>query len=299
MAAKRRRLNIVVILVVAISLSVVLLAPSPVSPATVYVVGAEAPLQIQDYSAVPQPVVEDAARLAAELFGNDQKKQQKFTGQLLATYLAAKDKDVVVIFNSGGWGWSSILASPYGLDFVAGIESALADLGYTSLMLDHYRTGSNINGLVSELLFAVDKYPAKPIDLASRIEFLTRHLPGIKVIITGMSNGASICEDAMLILGDNQQVYSIQLGPPFWNGSTISDRALVLRSNGIVDDTFSQGDIITIISINVEAMLGISQEDPGNILLYIGAPGHDYRWQHPAVRSQIIDFLEGMAAKEQ
>lgn len=299
MAAKRRRLNIVVILVVAISLSVVLLAPSPVSPATVYVVGAEAPLQIQDYSAVPQPVVEDAARLAAELFGNDQKKQQKFTGQLLATYLAAKDKDVVVIFNSGGWGWSSILASPYGLDFVAGIESALADLGYTSLMLDHYRTGSNINGLVSELLFAVDKYPAKAIDLASRIEFLTRHLPGIKVIITGMSNGASICEDAMLILGDNQQVYSIQLGPPFWNGSTISDRALVLRSNGIVDDTFSQGDIITIISINVEAMLGISQEDPGNILLYIGAPGHDYRWQHPAVRSQIIDFLEGMAAKEQ
>lgn len=299
MAAKRRRLNIVVILVVAISLSVVLLAPSPVSPATVYVVGAEAPLQIQDYSAVPQSVVEDAGRLAAELFGNDQKKQQKFTGQLLATYVAAKDKDVVVIFNSGGWGWSSILASPYGLDFVAGIESALADLGYTSLMLDHYRTGSNINGLVSELLFAVDKYPAKPIDLASRIEFLTRHLPGIKVIITGMSNGASICEDAMLILGDNQQVYSIQLGPPFWNGSTISDRALVLRSNGIVDDTFSQGDIITIISINVEAMLGISQEDPGNILLYIGAPGHDYRWQHPAVRSQIIDFLEGMAAKEQ
>jgi pimeloyl-ACP methyl ester carboxylesterase len=299
MAAKRRRLKIVVILVVAISLAAVLLAPSPVSPATVYVVGAEAPLQIQDYSAVPQPVVEDAGRLAAELFVDDQNKQQKFTGQLLATYVAARDKDVVVIFNSGGWGWSSVLDSPYGSDFVAGIESALADLGYASLMLDHYRTGNNINGLVSELLFAVDKYPSKAIDLASRIEFLTRHLPGIKVIVTGMSNGASICEDAMLILRDNQQVYSIQLGPPFWNGSTISDRALVLRSNGIVDDTFSQGDIITIISINVETMLGISQEDPGNILLYIGAPGHDYRWQHPAVRSQIIDFLEGMASKEQ
>lgn len=299
MAAKRRRLKIVVILVVAISLAAVLLAPSSVSPATVYVVGAEVPLQIQDYSAVPQPVVEDAGRLAAELFGNDQKKQQKFTGQLLATYVAARDKDVVVIFNSGGWGWSSILDAPYGLDFVAGIESALADLGYASLMLDHYRTGSNIHGLVSELLFAVDKYPSKPIDLASRIEFLTRHLPGIKVIITGMSNGASICEDAMLILRDNQQVYSIQLGPPFWNDSTILDRALVLRSNGIVGDTFSQGDITTIISINVEAMLGISQDDPGNILLYIGAPGHDYRWQHPEVRSQITAFLEGMGAKEQ
>jgi len=114
-----------------------------------------------------------------------------------------------------------------------------------------------------------------------------------------MSNGASICEDVMLILKDNQQVYSIQLGPPFWNGSTISNRALVLRSNGLVDDSFSQGDVMTIISINVEALLGISQDYPGNILLYIGAPGHDYRWQHPEVRSQIIDFLEGMGAKEQ
>lgn len=299
MAAKGRRLKILVTLVVAISLAAVLLAPSPVSPAITFVVGAETPLQLRDYSAVPQPVVEDAGRLAAELFGNDQKKQAEFTSQLLATYIAARDKDVVVIFNSGGWGWSSVLDFPYGPDFVAGFESALADLGYTSLMLDHYRTGSNINGLVSELLFAVDKYPPKAIDLASRIEFLTRHLPGIKIIVTGMSNGASICEDVVLILRDNQQVYSIQLGPPFWNDSTISNRALVLRSNGIVDDTFSQGDIITIIRINLEALLGISQDDPGNILLYIGAPGHDYRWQHPAVRSQIINFLEGMAAKEQ
>ncbi len=299
MAAKRRRLRIVVTLVVAISLAAVLLAPSPVSPATVYVVGAEAPLQIQDYSAVPQPVVEDAGRLAAELFGNNQERQQEFTGQLLATYVAARDKDVVVIFNSGGWGWSSVLDAPYGPDFVAGIESALDDLDYASLMLDHYRTGGNINGLISELLFAVDKYPPKARELASRIEFLTRHLPGIKVIVTGMSNGASICEDVMLILRDNQQVYSIQLGPPFWNGSTISGRSLVLQSNGIVDDSFSQGDILTIISINVESLLGISQDYPGNILLYIGAPGHDYRWQHPEVRSQIIDFLEGMGAKEQ
>lgn len=292
MSSKIFRLKITVVLVTAICLTIVLLAPSPVVPATTYRAdGNGAPLVIEDSSIVPQPIVNDAAEAAAELFGNDRQKQ-KFMNQLLAIYLEAKDKDVVIINNSGGWGWSSIEAFPHGHEFVTGINTKLNSLGYDTLWLDHYRTAKTLNGYVSEAMFASGLYPAKAEDLAARVEFLTSHISNIRIILTGESNGSTICGDAMQILKDNPQVYSIQLGPPFWNNETKSDRMLVLRSNGSVPDAFSQGDVITIIRSNLEALFGISQEFPGHILFYIGAPGHDYSWQYDGVSSKVLEFLD-------
>lgn len=293
MAAKVRRLKIGVTLTVAISLAIVLLAPSPVVPATASEVGTGGiPLSIQDFPDVPQPVVEDADRLATELFGDDQQKNNDFISQLLATYLAAKDKDVVIIFNSGGFGWTPIEEIPEGQVFVTGIESELANLGYSALLLNHFRTAETLNGCLGELILATGLYPSKARDLAARVEFLTKHIPGISVILTGQSNGAGICESVIRILKDNTQVYSIQLGPPFWEDTIELDRSLVLRSNGVFPDSFSQGDLFAIIRANIEALFGISQENPGHILLYIGAPGHDYQWKYETVRSQVINFLE-------
>ncbi len=292
MAAKVRRLKIGVTLTVAVSLAIVLLAPSPVVPAAAYEVGSgDVPLSVNDFSVVPQSMIEDAARLATELFGNDQEKCHDFISQLLATYLVAKDKDVVIIFHSGGFGWTLIEETPEGQGFATGIESELTNSGYSALLLNYFRTAETLNGCLGEIMAEAGLYPSKAKDLALRVEFLTSHIPGIKVILAGQSNGAGICERVMRILKYNQQVYSIQLGPPFWNNCLALDRSLVLRSNGMVPDSFSQGDIFAIIRANLEAMFGISQDNSGHILLYIGAPGHDYRWEYETVRSQITDFL--------
>lgn len=292
MASRFRRLKIGVALFVAASLAIVLLAPSPMVPATACEVGSGGtPLSIQDFSLVPQSLIDEAGELATELFGNNQQKRQEFTSQLLGMYLSAKDKDVVIINNSGGWGWSSIESFPYGQDFIAGVDAELTRLDYSTLWLDFYRTAKTLNGCLSELMLAPGLYPSKARDLASRVDFLTRHIPDIRVILTGESNGCTIGNGVMHILKDNTQVYSIQLGPPFWNNSASSERSLILRSNGIIPDSFSQGNIFTIVRANLESIFGISQEYPGNILLYIGAPGHDYQWQHPGVGSQIIQFL--------
>ena len=292
MAARFRRLKIGVALFVAVSLVIVLLAPSPVVPATASEVGSgDTPLSIQDFSLVSQDLINEADELAIELFGSNQQKCQEFTSQLLGMYLAAKDKDVVIINNSGGWGWSSMLDFTYGLDFIIGVDAEFTRLGYSTLWLDFYRTTKTLNGCLSELMLAPGLYPSKARDLASRVDFLTRHIPGISIILTGESNGCTICDSVMHILKDNPQVYSIQLGPPFWNNSASSERSLILRSNGIIPDSFSQGNVFTVIRANLEALFGISQEDPGHILLYIGAPGHDYQWQHPGVGPRIIQFL--------
>jgi hypothetical protein len=293
MSSKIFRLKITVVIVTAICLTIVLLAPSPVVPATTYRADSNgASLVIEDSSVVPQPIVNDAAEAAAELFGDDQQKQNEFISQLLALYLEAKNKDVVIINNSGGFGWSPIEAFSHGNEFVTGVDAKLNSLGYDTLWLDHYRTAKTLNGCISEAMFASGLYPAKAEDLAARVEFLTSHIPNIRIILTGESNGSTICGDVMQILKDNPQVYSIQLGPPFWNNGTKSDRMLVLRSNGSVPDAFSQGDVITIIRSNLEALFGISQEYPGHILFYIGAPGHDYSWQYDGVSSKVLEFLD-------
>jgi hypothetical protein len=107
----------------------------------------------------------------------------------------------------------------------------------------------------------------------------------------GISNGCTICSGAMTFLEDNEQVYSIQFGPPVWNDNSNMERVLLFRTNGTVNDSFSHGDMLTIIRANLEAAFGISQENAGNIMLYIGAPGHSYSWNYEYLQSQVTGFL--------
>ena len=249
MENKLRQLKIGAGLIVAISLAIVLLAPSPVTPAIACEVGSSStPLTTEDFSSVPQSLVDQADQLSVELFGDYPKKRHDFTSQLLATYLAARDKDVVIFFNAGGWGWDSVLDSPGWTTIIDGIEAELAGLGYTTLMVDHKRTNPTLNGCISELMVAAGLYPQKARDLAARVEFLTGNLPQLSVILAGESNGSGMNEGVMALMADNQQVYSIQLGPPFWEESTVSERSLVLRSNGDTPDSFSQGKVFKLLS---------------------------------------------------
>ncbi|HUU64497.1 MAG TPA: hypothetical protein VMW37_00125 [Dehalococcoidales bacterium] len=252
------------------------------------------PLSVPDISAVPESVAEDAAELAKELFGDYQEKYNDFASQLLATYVEAKDKDFVLVFNSGGWGWNFTENSPGWYSISTGIESELDKLGYSSLLLNYRRTGETLRGIIDEGVEMVTFYPSKAKNLACRVEFLTSHISDLKVIIAGESDGTVISDSAMNILRDNSQVYSIQTGPPFWHRHVVQERTLVLDNNGRHPDTFSKGDIPTMLWTSLGDVLGIpqSEESSGRVLFFLRAPGHDYRWQYPDVCSQITNFLE-------
>jgi hypothetical protein len=137
-------------------------------------------------------------------------------------------------------------------------------------------------------------YSLKAKALASRINFLTEHIPGLRVILTGESNGTIICDEAMKLLKDNPRVFSIQTGTPFWHTNLKNDRTLIINDNGVLPDTFSSGDFFTIVSRNIEVMLGFARPDnnKGTILNFFAAPGHTYSWEELAVRRQIENFLE-------
>ena len=291
-----RRLGILVALTAVLLLGVVGLAFSYSCVGVTDVVGTGgAPLSVPDLSRVPESVARDATELATVLFGDYQEKYGDFVNQLLATYVEAKDKDFVVIFNSGGWGWNFLENSPGWCSIFDGIEAELDSRGYASLMLDYRRTEETWHGVIDEFVEVVTDYPSKAENLAHRVEFLTSHIPDLKVIVTGESNGTVISDSAMSILRDNPQVYSIQTGTPFWHENLVRDRTLVLNHNGIMPDSFSRGDLTTIVWASLKALVGLSppeEEEPGRILYFMRAPGHDYRWQYPDVYTQITDFLE-------
>ncbi len=284
-----QKVRIGVFLTIAVSMVIVLCTPSTIVPAKASERGASGILTIDDYSGIPQSVINDAKETAASLFVSED-KCKNFVKQILASYVKAKDVDVVVFVNSGGWGWSAIDQSNE-RELAPGIDGLLTGLGNSTLWIDYYRTEANFYGAMGEVMMALSTNPARGQELAARTNFLTDNLPDLEVILLGISNGCTICSGAMPILEENERVYSIQLGPPVWNNNSYLENVLLLRTNGTIPDSFSHGDIITIIRASIEGVFGIPQKNEGDILLYIGAPGHDYDWHYEWMIEQINEFL--------
>lgn len=293
-AGKLRKLRTRVTVAVVLSLAIVLLTPSPPLVGMTHETATEGlPLSPTALATIPRPVVEDAARSAEELFGDYPEQYNAFVNQLLSSYLESRNKDFIMVFNSGGWGWNSLEPTTEWYSILNGIKSELENFGYQSLLLTYERTEQTVRGYLAEFIGMATNYPSKARELASRLNFLTRHNPHLRVIVTGESTGTVITDSVMYILQDNPQVYSIQTGPPFWHLGAWRDRTLVLTDNGLTPDTFSRGDIFIMFATSWEDFFGFSRAESktGNVLYYVGAPGHDYRWQYRDVYSQIAGFI--------
>jgi hypothetical protein len=254
----------------------------------------ETHLTEDDYSTIPQSVIDDATVLAREMVGDSQDKLQDFVDQLLASYIKARESDVVVVFNSGGWGWNLLEDTPGWNSIVEGIKTELDEFGYRPLVLNYQRTSHTLRSCFKEFLELLSRSPSKGKELARRVDFLTSHLPEVKVIVAGESTGTVVTDSSMKILRDNPQVYSIQTGAPFWHKPNLCERTLLLNSNGKTIDTFSYGKVTAVLGATIKGMFGLmpTEENPGTILSWLRAPGHDYSWQYPRVCSEVTRFLE-------
>lgn len=246
-----------------------------------------------DLSSVPPAVKEAAARVAADLAGKDSDRFQALVDQLAGSYVKAREVDVVVFFNPGGMGWNLTKSTQGWGSILVGITSQLQQMGYRSLVFNFRRTGSGLVNSIKEIFEAASHYPHKAKDLAGRVQFLADHLPDLKIIIAGESTGTVISEEAMARLKDNPGIYSIQTGLPFWYKAGHMDNTLLINSNGRGRDTFTYGNVPAMVWATVKGWFGAqsSSDNPGNILKWLKAPGHDYSWQYPGVCSKVVDFL--------
>lgn len=245
-------------------------------------------------AATPQSVIDDAHELARQTVGDSQDKLRNLAGQLLTTYREARNTDVVVFFNSGGWGWNLFDKTPGWESIIGGIKSELHALGYRTLVLNYQRTSKGLRGCIREFFGELTHQSSKAAELARRIEFLTDRIPNLRVLIAGESTGTIISDKTMTILPENSRVYCIQTGTPFWYKPLSQVRTLLMNSNGQAVDTFSYGKISTMIWATVRGWFGLMppEENRGTILTWLRAPGHDYSWQYPGVSSEVIKFLK-------
>jgi hypothetical protein len=247
-------------------------------------------LAIPDFSVVPESVRDYAVRMAQNARDIARKQIKSYADELIGTYLAAMDKDIVIFFNSGGMGWNLTKDTPGWAGILKGIEDHMVTLGYAPLMLNYCRTGTGFLESAKEFIEAARRYPNKTRDLARRIIFLIDTLPRLKIIIAGESTGTVISEKTMRMLADRQNVYSIQTGMPFWHTPEVYERTLSMNDNGIRLDTFHYYQVRAILWATVKSWFGI-KDSPGTILSWLKAPGHDYNWQYPGVSSAVIGFL--------
>jgi len=254
-------------------------------------------LDSYDLSQVPDSVREDAHDLAGRVIGHHPQEKGNFVRQLLVTYLEARDKDFVLFYNPGGWGSSLLKESPGWQSIANGIEARLNSRGYELLPLSYQRTREGWLSSLDEISEMAVHYDQKSKTLAARLDFLTRHNPEVRVIVASESNGGIISDQVMLLLEDNDRIYGIQTGFPFWYHPDSRERMLILNDNGEAPDSFSRGDFPTIIAANFRTWFGISHsEKSGHIFKVVRAPGHYYSWEQPMVVSKVSDFLDRILA---
>jgi hypothetical protein len=247
---------------------------------------------LTDYSSVPPDVADDANALAQELLDEPQ-VQADFVAQQLSLYVAAQDKDFILVFSSGGWGWSLLEESPGWWGIFAGIKAELESLGYSVLELGYLRTTPTVTAQLDEFWELLVGYPSKAEVLTARIKFLTDHLPDVRIILAGESTAAVIIDNAMVALADNPRVYCIQTGPPFWHETLAAERSLIMIGNGFEVDTLAEGNGFDFMLGCYKKWFGIIKPVSayGTEPHIVVAPGHDYWWQYPAVSAGITQFL--------
>jgi hypothetical protein len=254
------------------------------------------------------PIEQQAWVVASQVVGSSKAAQEQFVSQLLGLYYRVKDHDIVIFCTPGGWGKKPLEADIQGRSWLSGIESELTRLGYNYYEVEDIRTEKGLWGYFFELKEQLTHYPSKAKELAAKIDFLTRQVTGLKVIITGQSNGAAVAGEVISRLKGNPGVYSIQVGIPFWHRVSKTSRSLVIDNNGVEADVLTEKDIVKLIKANLVELFIINHVPaftpidwiisrailvfwPYDVGLGMRAPGHDYMWQYPGVGPVIEAFL--------
>ena len=238
---------------------------------------------------IPEDVRQDASDLASQYSNGDSVYWDGYFDSLLEVYSEAVGTDVLLIFNSGGQGGEEI--GPEWGSILDGVRQELDKLGYDNLLVIYARTAEGVGNVLKEMRETGLSYHQKARPLASATEFFTEHIEGIRVILLGESAGAMMANEAMYLLEENGRVYSIQTGTPFYYGTHVSDRSLVIEDNGLVPDSLCEGDLWTIFKANLGRIPTYRPEE-GHFLFYMRTPGHIYTWEHPGVHGRVSVFLE-------
>jgi len=252
----------------------------------------------------------EASDMARELFGGRTKECARFTERVLDICAEAQHKDFVVIHNPGGWGSSRL---EHCLDWersiVEGVKTTIDRLGYSSLVTQYLRGGDSMwahaRDLNQQVRFFLRGQYSKARVLAAELKFVTQHLEDVRIVMVGVSQGAAFSNAVMRQLGEDQRVYSIELGTLFVHlpRRIVTEHTLQIDDNGEAPDPVVHRDLWLGSRVYLTSPLRWLKyqiiRKPRRFTRCIDLPGHDYSWQYPGVSKKVEGYLNARFGRDQ
>ncbi len=251
----------------------------------------------------------EAGEIAWQLFGNRKSARNDFVRRLLETYIQIQDKDFLVIHNPGGWGCSTLdRCLDWEKSIVEGVKTTIERLGYSSILTQYFRSRDSLWAHIldtrEQIRFFFQGQYSKARILSAELKFLSRHARRLHIVMVGVSQGAGFSNAVMRQLGEEEPVYSIELGTMFVHvpRRVANGHTLAIDNNGIVPDPFVKRDIRAGVSAYTAAVIRYFTYrlagKPRRFTRCVNMPGHDYSWDYPDVKLKIETFLENKFGRE-
>jgi len=241
---------------------------------------------------------EEAYRLAQQFFGS-QEAGSEFVNQLVDVCARARGKDFLIVHNPGGWGHARLdQCLEWERGIVTGIKATIEEMGHSALLTQYFRSGTGWWEQMRDLREQFRFFASKASLMAAWLQFIMTRINNIKVILVGISQGAGFSSAVMQQLGGCYPVYSIELGFPFQYKSwrVITERTLVVESNGVKPDVLVQGNLWVGARILMAAPFKwMWYRLRGKQVAFahcVNAPGHEYDWTNGDIERRIKGFLK-------
>lgn len=247
-------------------------------------------------------ILEDAQVIARKFFPRDTRQKAAFINRLTGSYAAAKGKDTLIMHNPGGWGCTDIdNLIDWERSVVEGFKNTLTKMQRNWMLLQYFRAGVKwyehiLNSPEQFRYYMTGKFFKAEL-LAAELNFLTGHINNLKIFLLGVSQGAAFGNTVMMHVGNNPNVFSIELGTFFvhMKRRVFTERTLALDSNGLMPDPVSDFHIGPAAKAYLTAPYRWIKYrlicKPEKFTYCVNVPGHEYQWEFPEVGAKIESFL--------
>ncbi|HXK32246.1 MAG TPA: cutinase family protein [Candidatus Paceibacterota bacterium] len=207
----------------------------------------------------------------------------------------SQDRDIIIIFNSGGWGNVPFEKADDFAPIVEKMQQILGQWGYSTVVIPYIRTKDDLLGEVSSLRELSNNFKNSSKDLAEKIEEINKAFPDKKIIITGLSIGGAFVTKTYENISEEikDSVFAIAVGTPFWADNFEKSNLIQVDNEG--KDTLVGGQVSPLFFSLIESPFKwLAAKINGQYLSLsraFQAPGHNYSWESPEVGPKIVSFL--------
>jgi hypothetical protein len=212
-------------------------------------------------------------------------------------FLGSNDfkEDILIVFNSGGWGDTPIEEAKDLTPIIEGIQETISQKGYRSAVVPYVRSAEGFMGRMGASRETFSYFRKQSAESAAALSEFIKENPGKRILLVGLSNGAVFVDETMKKLKNaGNSVFAIEIGMPFWEKKTYSEN--ILRLDNDNGDSLTAGQVSVLVPTALKApfkwilaKITGSGESFSEMFFF---STHQYCWDSPKTRHQIVSFLD-------